>query len=178
MDNDPNKSIWVHDWTDEKYRERYLFHVREQYEQYKSYREISFQNHVGYAKWLLASLLAVHGGGIYGISALRNSVRPDQIDGLIYGAGWNLIGISFTLLTGFFAWVNFQCGWSTYDRWADPAMMYRTDAHPSNKTPKNKTDMMAASLYAGAGCGIISAYCFVVSAHTIITTLKTTLGGQ
>ncbi len=170
--DDPNKSIWVHDWTDEKTRERYLFHVREHYEKYKSYRDASFQNHVGYAKWLLASLLAVHGGAIYAISSLRDTVRPDQIDGLITGAGWNLIGIGCTLITGFCAWLNFQYAWSSYDKWADPAMLYRTDQSPSSKNRESKTDIISATLYAGAGFGLASAFCFAASAATIISTLR------
>ncbi|MEJ5025954.1 hypothetical protein [Brucella anthropi] len=175
--DDPNKSIWIHDWTDEKTKDRYLFHVREQYEKYKSFREMSFQNHVGYAKWLLASLLAVHGGAIYGISGLRDSVSAHQIDGLITGAGWNLIGIGFTLLTGFCSWVNFQSAWSTYEEWADPAMLYRTDQHPATQRTGSKFDLSAATLYAGAGFGLASAFCFAASAAAIISTLRTVSAG-
>jgi hypothetical protein len=171
MDN-PNKSIWVHEWTDERYRDQYVFHVREQYEKYKSYRDAAYQGHVGYAKWLLASLLAVHGGAIYAISGLRGSVRPDQIDGLVTGAGWNLLGVVLTLVTGFCAWLNFQGGWSLYDDWADPEMIYRTDKHPAEKNGPKKTDFLAATLYAGAGLGLSSAFCFGASAVTIISTLR------
>lgn len=168
--DDPNKSPWIHDWTDKQNKERYQFHVREQYETFKTYRDITFQNHVGYAKWLLASLLAVHGGSIYAISSIRESVRPEQLDALVTGAGWNLIGIGMTLLTGFCAWLNFQIAWVTYNNWADPSMLFNRDKHPATKN--KKTDLVNATLYAGAGFGLISAYCFAASAVTVISALR------
>jgi len=170
--SDPNKSIMVDDWADEKYRQRYLFHVREIYDHAKAYREITFQNHVGYAKWLLASLLAVHGGTIYVINSLRSALRPEQIEGLIDGASWNLIGIAFTLLSGFFTWTNFQAANLLYAEWADPAMFYRTDRTPAEKQKGKKTDLINATLFLGVSFGLISAICFVESAITLIQTLR------
>jgi hypothetical protein len=175
MDSDPNKSIWVDEWTDEQYKARYLFHTKEMYEQYKLYRNLSFQNHVEYAKWLVASLLAVHGGSIYAISSIRESVGQDQLIFLVGGAAWNLAGIVFTLITGLCAWLNFQFAESLFEDWADAAMMYRTDRTPRYKMDNRKTDPIGATHFAGAAFGVMSAYCFVVSAVTVVSALKSGL---
>jgi hypothetical protein len=52
---------------------------------------------------MLASLIAVHGGAIYGISGLRNVAPASQSDFLIWGAAFNLAGLFLTLVSGLFA---------------------------------------------------------------------------
>ncbi|TBD15703.1 hypothetical protein ELH24_09250 [Rhizobium ruizarguesonis] len=163
------KSPFFHAWEDQYEAERFRLHAREIYDHYRTYQLSSRAGHVDYGKWLIASLLAVHGGAIYAISTLKNSVARDQIDGLINGASWNLAGIFMILLAGFFAWVNFQAAEAIYDRWANPAMLYRDDQFPKDES---RTDPVGASLFLAAAFGLMSGFAFLASAVTVIHTLK------
>lgn len=155
--------------SDEVERQRYASHAREVYENLNALRAAAYQGHVDYGKWLIASLLAVHGGAIYAINAVRSAVRPDQLLGLIDAAAWNLAGVVFILVAGFAAWLNFQCAQHIYDRWSNPAMLYRTDMWPKDV---DRFDPVNATLYLAAAFGLLSAASFVNSAVGVIQTLK------
>ncbi|GEC30510.1 hypothetical protein N181_09845 [Sinorhizobium fredii USDA 205] len=156
-------------WADEKARERYLLWSKETYDHFRRYQEHSHRGHIEYGKWLMASLLAVHGGAIYAISSLKASVRQDQIAGLVDAAAWNLAGICFTLLAGFAAWVNFQCAENIYNAWAKPEMLFRSDAS-FIKAPKR--DPITATLILAAAFGFLAGFSFLASAVGIVQTLK------
>ncbi len=132
MTKTDERSPFYDDVKDANQREREKLHAREFYDRVERLRAEAYSGHVGYGKWLIASLLAVHGGAVFAISGLRDSVRPDQLPGLIDGAAWNLTGIFLTLLSGFGAWLNFQFAHSTYEDWVDPAVLYRRDAYPND----------------------------------------------
>ncbi|WP_430251270.1 hypothetical protein [Neorhizobium sp. DAR64860/K0K1] len=165
-----SKSPFYHAWEDKDEAERFRLHSREIYDHYKAYQAASWSGHVEYGKWLIASLLAVHGGAIYAISTLKDSVRPAQINGLIDAAAWNLGGVFMTLVAGFAAWLNFQAAEATYNRWSDPAMLYRSDSFPSDDD--RKTDPITATLFFAAAAGLMSAFAFLTSATTVIQTLR------
>jgi len=163
------KSPFYHAWEDQHEAERYQIHAREIYAHYRSYQMCSRSGHVDYGKWLIASMLAVHGGAIYAISGLKNSVLPQQIPGLITGASWNLAGMVLILFAGFFAWINFQAAERLYDRWSNPAMLYRSDQFPKDE---ERTDIINAMLVLAASLGLLSMYAFIASAVTVVQTLR------
>lgn len=164
------RSPFYDDVEDANQREREKLHAREFYDRVESQRAEAYSGHVGYGKWLIASLLAVHGGAIFAISGLKDSVRPDQLPGLIDGAAWNLAGIFLTLLAGFGAWLNFQFAHSIYEAWANPAVLYRRDAFPTAAKGGWKIN---ATLYASAAVGISASLCFCISAWCVVSALKT-----
>lgn len=170
--SEERKSPFYHAWEDQDEAERFKVHAREVYDHYKRYQTASWSGHVEYGKWLIASLLAVHGGAIYAISTLKDSVTAAQINGLIDAAAWNLGGVFMTLVAGFGAWLNFQAAEATYNRWADPSMLYRSDRFPSDDD--RKTDPISATLFFAAAFGLMSGFAFLVSAATVIQTLKAT----
>jgi len=165
----PNSQNFVHGWANEASKDRYLLHAREVYDHLKISRAAAYQGHIDYGKWLIASLLAVHGGAIYAINSIRSAVRPDQIAGLINGAAWNLAGVMFILLSGFCAWLNFQFSERIYDKWTNPAMLYRTDMWPRDN---EKFDPVGATLFSAAAFGLMSGFSFLASAIGVIQTLK------
>lgn len=163
-------SVFAEAWSDARRRERYQFVARETYETLKHYRENARQGHVEYGKWLIASLLAVHGGSIYALNSLRAAVRTDQIGGLITCATWHLTGIFLILLSGFFAWLNFQFAEIQFANWAKPIMVFRTDEWP--QAIKKKTNPVGMTLYAAAACGLLSGLCFLFSAVDVVAVLR------
>ena len=168
MEELPKMTHIFDDWADRGKATRLQFHARERYEYYKRLQEASQRNHVDYGRWLIASLLAVHGGAVYAISGIRSSVGPAQLESLISGAAWNLAGVVFTIFAGFFAWLNFQFAEHIYGEWANPEMVYRNDRWPKDR----KRDPVGATLYLSAAAGFFSMYCFVASAVTVIQALK------
>jgi hypothetical protein len=165
-----DQSPFFDDIKDEAERERSKLHAKTFYEQAGRLRAEAHSGHVEYGKWLIASLLAVHGGAIFAISGLKDSIKPEQISGLIDAAAWNLGGIFLTLLAGFGAWLNFQFAHSLYERWENPAVLYRNDKYPTSPIPGAK--WVNATLYGAAAVGIASSLCFVASAVCVVWTLK------
>jgi hypothetical protein len=173
QEQDPNSSPWVDHWTDESYRKRYEFHARENYEVLKELRVASQRGHIEYGKWLIASMLAIHGGAIYTISGLRISLPVgSDLSGLVNAGVWHVMGISFIMLAGFLAWVNFQCAEHIYFKRANPAMLYRTD----HEQYERKTDPIGATLYGSAAFGLGSAFCFVAGAAEVFRCLRSAAG--
>lgn len=161
---------WVYQWDDPEEQERYRAHANEIYEQNKSYRNIAMQHQADLSRWLMASLLAVHGGALYLMSGINAQATPALKVALISIASWNIAGIVTALLTGFFAWKNAQYAYDRYDEWADPAMIYRYDKWP--KDPETKTDPIGATAFLGAASGLVSGLCFLMGAADLLSALK------
>ncbi|KAA1176462.1 hypothetical protein FP026_27870 [Rhizobium tropici] len=162
-------SPFVELWSDPKRRERYQFHAREWYEFLKQYRDHARQGHVEYGKWLIASLLAVHGGSLYALNALRTAVQPHQVVGLITSASWHLAGIFLTLVAGFFAWLNFQFAEMLYSARVKPIVVFKTDEWHQDQSTR---DPVNATMWMAAASGLLSGLCFLFSSVNIIGVLR------
>lgn len=148
---DKTTSPFISDWSAED-RERYEIHAREHYRLLNELRFAAQRNHVEYGKWLIASMLAIHGGAIYAINAVRNGrydLSEPARELLTHAAGWHVVGIMCIMLAGFMAWLNFQCAEVIYDDWANPAMTYRSDMWPKPR----KRDPVTATLFLAAAFG-------------------------
>jgi len=161
------KSVFFDEWPDEKERERFKVHQQAIFALYRHEQEQAHRGHMEYAKWLFASLLAIHGGAIYAINGLRSSVPPEKSEFLVDGAALCLTGVLLTLLAGFFAWLNLMIAENLYRNLATPALLYRTDA--MQDIPGNWVDR---SMYASAAFGILSALAFATAAIVVIVGLK------
>lgn len=159
---DKPTSPFISDWTPEE-RERYQFRAREYYKLFNEMRLEAQRNHVEYGKWLIATMVAIHGGAIYAINAVNNA-RPQLEETaqslLLHAAGWHVVGIVCIMFAGFMAWLNFQCAEALYDDWANPEMTYRSDRWP--KAPKR--DPITATLFLAAAFGMLSAWAFIAGA--------------
>ncbi|RCW87420.1 hypothetical protein [Phyllobacterium bourgognense] len=171
---DPNKSVFVDDWTDSKAIERYKFHAKEIYDSNRYMERASMQAYLDYAKWILVSLLTVHGGAIYAISTLRDKIT-DPFSGqlLMYAAIANVAGISLTLLTGGIGWLNFQASEGIYAARANPSTIYRNDQF-SPPQIGSATTFMLFTYFAAAITAASSLVAFVVSATFVFIALDHT----
>ncbi|AZO38649.1 MAG: hypothetical protein EOS81_10560 [Mesorhizobium sp.] len=168
MTDDPK--FFISNWP-EADRLRYERHAQEIFRQMGELRAASQRNHVDYGRWLIASLLAVHGGSIYAISGLWNGnhkLSPAAMPDLMAGVGWNLFGIGFILVAAFLAWLNFQFAEQSYFRWSDPAMLYRSDRWPK---PEERTDPITATLFLAAVFGLMSFGSFIAGAMAVYRAL-------
>ena len=170
--DDSNKSPFVIDLSDPNQRDRYVFHARENYESNKQMALHSRSASLDYAKWLLASLLAIHSGTIILISSLKTSVinsESAQI-ALLSAATNSVAGIVFTILAGAFAWINFQELGKFYSRLADPATIYRADLY--GKLLEQKTDPIAATYYFSIVFAALSLIFLISSTNYIFNALS------
>lgn len=149
-------------WDDPAEQERYRQHAREAYDKMKDLRSDSRKYHVEYGKWLIASLLALHGGSIYILSTLADKGKTFTAQALIEPATWNMAGIVFILIAGCMAWLNFQFAEQHYDHWSDPAMLYRQDKWPG--ATESRFDPINATLFLAAASGVLSIWSLIVSA--------------
>jgi hypothetical protein len=124
MSENESPNPFVDDWADQKTIERYKFHAREIYDSNRYMERASMQAYLDYAKWILVSLITVHGGAIYAISTIREKVTDGvATQFLMLAAAANVAGITATLLTGGIAWLNFQASEHLYASRANPAIL-------------------------------------------------------
>ncbi|MDQ0997020.1 hypothetical protein QFZ34_002202 [Phyllobacterium ifriqiyense] len=168
--DNPNQSVFVEQWNQED-RDRYVLHARESYDSNRYMERASMQAHIDYAKWILASLLAVHGGAIYAISGLREKVLvPKELHLLTCAAGFSVSGVFFTLLAGGLIWLNFQASEHLYASLANPATLYRSDLYKlPSQTRAGK--FMNILYYASIATTTVAWLTFAISAGFVLYAL-------
>jgi hypothetical protein len=167
----PETTPWVHEWSDPATRERYIFHAKSEYENSKARAQYAQSAQLEYAKWILASFLAIHGGAIYSISSLRSSVPNIDQAALSSAAFLNVGGICFAIVTAIMAWFNFRAIDDLHSAWVNPATIYRSDVWP--QAPKRNP--IGATYFLAISFGAVSLYLFICSAVAVSQTLSAAL---
>ena len=163
------KQPFVAHWPNAVSRENYLLHAREFYAVNREAAKASFQGHVDYSKWLLASLLAVNGGSIYAIANLQPKI-VDQSHLLIYAVAVNMLSIILTLACGGMTWKNFQDNERFHGLEADPATLYRDDMFDKPQT-KIVARKMTRSYRMAIGLAIAALIGFSISCGFVLAAL-------
>ena len=167
MMEDPN-SKFFDEWPDQRLRARRELHAREVYDLMKDMRVRSLQAHVEYGKWLIASMLAIHGGSIYVLNSLKSGASAELLRALEIAAMLNIAGIAAIMLAGFLAWLNFQIAANSYDTAANPEMLYFEDAWPDFSKVGIWINL---TLYGCGVVGILSWICFIGAAIVLFRAL-------
>lgn len=91
------------------------------YVQMRQMHEFSLKMLGEYGRWLISSLLFLHGATIGGLlfKASGTGGPPTYLNAL----WWFIAGIVFALAAGFSAWWNFTFAAEQYHRWADVRML-------------------------------------------------------
>lgn len=168
---DPDKSPWIDHWTNDKRRERYEFHARENYQLNRALQVAARQGHMEYGKWLIASVLAIHGGSLYSISSLRTDFKGQP--GAVYllnAACWNVSGIVLIIFTAFLAWLNFQFAEQIHFKRANPAKVYKTDEE--DPVGRFLRGSIYGTLWGAALLGIASIGFFILSVINVFWALS------
>lgn len=163
-------SPFYEDLPDPRARERAFLHAREVYVEIKENRQAAMQGHIGYGKWLIGSLLALHAGSIYVLMNLRTVLDPGEHGALVSAASLNVFGIASIIVAGFCAWLNFQIAEQRYIAWLNPAMLYRSDHWPTD--PETKYDPISATLYLAAAAGFLSWLSLIMAAAEIFAAMR------
>ncbi len=153
------------DWQDPLARERAKLHNREVFEESKKQRDNYLGYGVQYGKWVLSSLLLLHGGAFIAISQIQGGL---EIYFPIIGQ-YHIAGIIFALLSGFFAYLNFMFLAKWAQRYTSPVMLYRQDGWPKNE---DKYDPVNATAWASLSVGLLSALMIIFSAVDLLKHLN------
>jgi hypothetical protein len=92
-----------------------------------------------------------------------------DITPLINAGVWHVGEISFIMLAGFLAWLNFQFAERLYFRRSNPAIVYRTDVADDDD---DRFDPVTATVFGSAAFGLISGWCFVAGLSEVFRALR------
>ncbi|ATU91998.1 hypothetical protein [Phyllobacterium zundukense] len=124
------------------------------YQQYQEAKKVTFQLQGDYGKWLIATLILIHGGAL---AFIASNERLSML--LLPSTFWCSIGGVLTaLLCGFVTWINWSLHYAFYER-VDPAMLHSGNGWPDYDHPSNK--WITITFWAGIGFGLISAFCLL-----------------
>jgi hypothetical protein len=93
---------------------------------WKESQRATFEVAAGWGRWLIGSLVIVHGGALFGMFSFLDGVAADQV--LLTGYKWPIwcfvLGLVLALLSGFFAWINWSMHSYNYGHQAHHEMLW------------------------------------------------------
>lgn len=124
------------------------------YVQMREMSEFALKMQGEYGRWLVSSLLFLHGAAIGGLLfKVSNGNLPPYFDAL----WWFLSGILLALVAGFSAWWNFTFVAEQYYEWADVRMLTDSECWP--KPGPNYA--VKVTLWIAVIAGVLSAGCLI-----------------
>ncbi|SOC93055.1 hypothetical protein SAMN05216358_3219 [Rhizobium sp. AN5] len=96
------------------------------YKDYKEMQRATFDVASQWGRWLLASLLLIHGGALFGLFTFLSDLaeKPEALSKYQWTVWWFVAGLMLTLLSGFMAWINWSMHSDNYDAWANKPMLW------------------------------------------------------
>lgn len=135
-----------------------------QYQQHQEDMRAAFQLQGDYGKWLVASLLLIHGVSIWFLAESQELART-ILPAVFW---WHVIGLLLALTCGFVAWINWSLHTVLYAP-LDPGMILDTRNWPQ-ADPK-KTDQITLTYRLSLVTGVASAICILGAAIVAYCTM-------
>jgi hypothetical protein len=122
----------------------------------------AYDSQVGYGRWVLATLITLHGGSLFLISQ-----SGPQASSLLKACALPLIiGLFTTVLTGALAWINYTLATSIYtDMWS---RLQRGRTYEPGYT----VIVAKAAMYAAIGAVVVSLLAFVFASYEALCVIK------
>ncbi len=127
------------------------------YEQLQENRRAASQLQGEYGRWLVASLLLVHGGSILLLAQSQEMVRL-VLPSVFW---WHVAGLLLALTSGFLAWMNWGYHMILYDK-VQPDMIYDDNSWP--RFDQDVLGRIGSTFRASIAFGIASALCILGAA--------------
>lgn len=124
------------------------------YQQYQDSKRITFQLQGDYGKWLIASLLLIHGAAVIFL-AQDNELSTGVLPQVFW---WHIAGLMLALICGFTVWINWSLHFSLYNS-VDPRMIVSNDFWPTWDARTN--GWIGRTHFIAIAVGILSALCIV-----------------
>ena len=124
--------------------------------------EFSLKMMGDYGRWLISSLLFLHGAAIGGLLFKSGfNGAPPYLNSL----WWFVAGIVLAMGAGFAAWLNFSKAAEIYHRWADHRMLTNRAFWP---TDNSGSKVVSWTKRIAILCGIVSVGCLVGGAASVV----------
>lgn len=137
------------------------------YKEYKEMQRATFDASTQWGRWILASLLLIHGGALFGLFTFLSDLaaKPEALAQYQTTVWCFVAGLMSTLLAGFCTWVNWSLHTDDYNHQANMAMLWDPNAwlRPSVNARK-----INAYYYAAIVFGFISAGCIIGGAYSTL----------
>ncbi|WP_413709837.1 hypothetical protein [Rhizobium sp. Rhizsp82] len=137
------------------------------YKDYKEMQRATFDVAAQWGRWLLASLLLVHGGALFGLFTFLSDLagKPDALAQYQWTVWWFVAGIILTLASGMAAWLNWSMHSENYDSWANKAMLWDPEQWVGESRYIRALDV---TNWAAIILGVLSALCIVGGAYSTL----------
>lgn len=137
------------------------------YKDYKEMQRATFDIAAQWGRWLLASLLLIHGGALFGLFTFLSDLaeKPQALAQYQSTVWWFVAGMILTLASGLSAWVNWSMHSDNYDAWANKAMLW----DPSEWVGENRhTWGLDLSNWVAIILGVTSGLCIIGGAYSTL----------
>ncbi|MER9461967.1 hypothetical protein NKI80_18875 [Mesorhizobium sp. M0387] len=137
------------------------------YNDLKESQRATFQIAAEYGRWLIASLLLVHSGALFGLFSLLSNPSTQQTTLQVFKAPvWCfVIGLLLALLCGFSAWINWSMHASNYQTSARYDMLWDPERWVDEPRFARGLDV---TNWACIVAGLLSAACIAIGAAFIL----------
>jgi len=133
----------------------------------KEMQRATFDVAAQWGRWLLASLLLVHGGALFGLFTFLSSLagKPEALAQYQWTVWWFVAGIILTLASGLAAWINWNMHSDNYDGWANKPMLW----DPTQWVGPTRHDRgLDITNWAAMTFGVAAALCIIGGAYSIL----------
>lgn len=137
------------------------------YKDYKDMQRSTFELAGQWGRWLLASLLLIHGGALFGLFTFLSDLadKPYALARYQWTVWWFVAGLLLTLSSGLCTWINWSMHSDNYDGWANKPMLW--DPHEWTGETRHTWGLDVTN-WASLGFGIASAICIVGGAYSTL----------
>lgn len=127
------------------------------YHEYQETKRAAFQLQGDYGKWLIASLLLVHGAGV--LFLVQNEKLPPAVVLSIFW--WPIAGLMLALVCGFITWINWGLNAQLYGP-IKASMIYNDEDWP--KFDPGTSTWIGRTFRWSIAAGLLSALCILGAA--------------
>lgn len=138
------------------------------YEEYQKRKQHAYQLSADYGRWLIASLLLVHGAAV-AFLAQNDRLSQTVLPTLFW---WHVAGLLLAFLCGFLVWSNWSLHALAYDP-VNPGMIFDDDHWPDFSS-KRIVSLINLTHWLGILAGLISAACIFLSAKSAYNIMSAT----
>lgn len=137
------------------------------YKDYKDMQRATFDVASQWGRWLLASLLLIHGGALFGLFTFLSSLagKPAALVQYQWTVWWFVTGIILTLASGLSAWINWTMHSDNYEGWANKPMLWDPDEWVGDSRHTWGLDL---TNWASIVLGVFAALCIIGGAYSTL----------
>ncbi|SJM34610.1 conserved membrane hypothetical protein [Mesorhizobium delmotii] len=137
------------------------------YHDLKTSQRATSQVAAEWGRWLIASLVLVHSGALFGMFSLLNSAatQPTTLQAFKAPVWCFVVGLLLALASGFFAWINWSMHSFNYASQARYNMLWDPEKWIGDRRYVRGLDI---THWGSIGSGLLSALCIALGAALIL----------